>query len=163
MIKSRLHNISHSLHARLTLWVMLTVFVVFCIITVIITNVIREAFLNSSEENAKSRIEIANQRINSMLVGVEVAVENVIPKVMDNLDNPDEYYAIVHQILELNAPIIGSAVAFEPYYYPQKGEHFSPYAYRTVNGAIETKQLGSAEYEYHCMDWYQIPKRLKKN
>ena len=163
MIKSRLHNISHSLHARLTLWVMLTVFVVFCIITVIITNVIREAFLNSSEENAKSRIEIANQRINSMLVGVEVAVENVIPKVMDNLDNPDEYYAIVRQILELNAPIIGSAVAFEPYYFPQKGEHFSPYAYRTVNGAIETKQLGSAEYEYHCMDWYQIPKLLKKN
>jgi hypothetical protein len=82
---------------------------------------------------------------------------------MDNLDNPDEYYAIVRQILELNAPIIGSAVAFEPYYNPQKGEHFSPYAYRTVNGAIETKQLGSAEYEYHCMDWYQIPKLLKKN
>ena len=162
MINSKLHNISHSLHARLTLWVMLTVLVVFCIITVIITNVIREAFLSSSEENAKSRIEIANQRINSMLVGVEVAVENVIPKVMDNLDNPDEYYAIVQQILELNAPIIGSAIAFEPYYYPQKGEHFSPYAYRTVNATIETKQLGSSEYEYHGMDWYLIPKLLKK-
>ena len=160
---SRLHRISHSLHARLTLWVMLTVLVVFCIITVIITNVIREAFLSSSEENAKSRIEIANQRINSMLVGVEVAVENVIPKVMDNLDNPDEYYAIVKQILELNDPIIGSAIAFEPYYYAKKGEYFSPYAYRTVNGTIETKQLGSSEYEYHSMDWYQIPKLLKKN
>ena len=163
MIKSKLHNISHSLHTRLTIWVMLTVLVVFCIITVIITNVIREAFLSSSEENAKSRIEIANQRINSMLVGVEVAVENVIPKVMDNLDNPDEYYAIVQQILELNDPIIGSAIAFEPNYYPKKGVYFSPYAYRTVNGTIETKQLGSSEYEYHSMDWYQIPKLLKKN
>ena len=163
MIKSKLHNISHSLHTRLTIWVMLTVLVVFCIITVIITNVIREAFLSSSEENAKSRIEIANQRINSMLVGVEVAVENVIPKVMDNLDTPDEYYAIVQQILELNDPIIGSAIAFEPNYYPKKGVYFSPYAYRTVNGTIETKQLGSSEYEYHSMDWYQIPKLLKKN
>ena len=160
---SKLHHITHSLHAKLTLWVMLTVLVVFCIITAIITNVTREAFLSSSEENAKSRIEIANQRINSMLGGVEVAVENVIPEVIDNLNTPDEYYAVVRRILELNAPIIGSAIAFEPNYYPQKGEYFSPYAYRTVSGTIATKQLGSSEYEYHSMDWYQIPKLLKKN
>ena len=163
MIKSRLQNISHSLHARLTLWVMLTVLVVFTIITVLITNVIREAFLSSSEENAKSRIEIANQRINSMLVSVEVAVENAIPDVEVNLKNPDQLYRVVQAILELNPGVIGSAVAFEPYYYPQKGEHFSPYAYRTVNGTIETKQLGTSEYEYHFMDWYQIPKLLKKS
>ena len=163
MIKSRLQKISHSLHARLTLWVMLTVLIVFTIITIIITNVIREAFLSSSEENAKSRIEIANQHINSMLVGVEVAVENAIPDVEANLDNPDQMYAVVQTILDLNPGVIGSAVAFEPYYYPQKGEHFSPYAYRTVNGTIETKQLGTSEYEYHFMDWYQIPKLLKKS
>lgn len=163
MIKSKLQIISHSLHARLTLWVMLTVLVVFTIITIIITNVIREAFLSSSEENAKSRIEIANQRINSMLVGVEVAVENAIPDVEANLKNPDQMYEIVQTILDLNPGVIGSAVAFEPYYYPQKGEHFSPYAYRTVNGTIETKQLGTSEYEYHFMDWYQIPKLLKKS
>ena len=163
MIKSRLLNNSRSLHARLTLWVMLTVLVVFVVITVIITNVVREAFLNSSQENAKSRIEIANQHINSLLGGVEVAVENVVPEIMDNLDTPEHFYAIVQKILELNPSIIGSAIAFEPNYYPQKGEHFSPYAYRTVLGSIETKQLGTSEYEYHYMDWYQIPKLLKKN
>ena len=153
----------HSLHSRLTLWVMLTVLAVFVLITIIITNVIRKALLSSSEENAKSRIEIANQHINSILVGVEVAVDNVIPEVMEKLDTPDQFYPMVQKILELNPPIIGSAIAFEPNYFPQKGEHFSPYAYRTVNGTIETKQLGSSEYEYHYMDWYQIPKLLKKN
>ena len=163
MIISRLQNTLHSLHARLTLWVMLTVLVVFAIITVIITNVIRDAFLNSSEEYAKSRIEIANQQINSMLVSVEVAVENAIPEVEANLDAPDNYYAVVQSILELNPNISGAAVAFEPNYYPQRGVYFSPYAYRTVRGTIETKQLGSAEYEYHYMDWYQIPKLLQKS
>ena len=74
----------HSLHSRLTLWVMLTVLAVFVLITIIITNVIRKALLSSSEENAKSRIEIANQHINSILVGVEVAVDNVIPEIMEN-------------------------------------------------------------------------------
>ncbi len=163
MILSRLHKISHTLHARLTLWVMLTVVAVFTIVTLIITNVTRKAFLNSSEENAKSRIEIANQRINSVLVGVEGVIENVAPEVLDHLNEPDLFYDVVQQVLELNPSIIGSAIAFEPNYFPQKGEHFSPYAYRTVNGTIETKQLGTAEYEYHFMDWYQIPKLLKKN
>ena len=163
MIQTKKTKGFRSLHSRLTLWVMLTVLAVFVLITIIITNVIRKALLSSSEENAKSRIEIANQHINSILVGVEVAVNNVIPEVMENLENPDQYYAMVQKILELNHPIIGSAIAFEPNYFPQKGEHFSPYAYRTVNDSICTKQLGSSEYEYHYMDWYQIPKLLKKS
>ena len=167
MIQTKKAKGFRSLHSRLTLWVMLTVLAVFVLITIIITNVIRKALLSSSEENAKSRIEIANQHINSILVGVEVAVNNVIPEVMENLENPDQYYAMVQKILELNQPIIGSAIAFEPNYFPQKGEHFSPYAYRTVNDSICTKQLGSqlgsSEYEYHYMDWYQIPKLLKKS
>ena len=162
MNKSKSKNRSLSMHARLTLSVMLTVLAVFIIITVIITHVTRKAFLSSSEENAKSRIEIANQRINNVLVGVEVALDNMVPKVMDNLNNPDQYYATVRQILEQNPSIIGSAIAFEPNYYPQKGEQFSPYAFRTVNDSISTKQLGTAEYKYHFMDWYQIPKLLKK-
>ena len=163
MIISRLQKMSHSLHSRLTVWVMLTVVIVFTIVTLIITHVTRKAFLNSSEENAKSRIEIANQRINSVLVGVEVAVENVVPEVYDHIKEPDTFYDIVRQILELNPHIIGSAIAFEPNYYPQKGEHFSPYAYRTVDNTIKVKQLGTSEYEYHFMDWYQIPKLLKKS
>ena len=159
MIISRLHKISHSLHARLTLWVMLTVVAVFTIVTLVITNVTRKAFLNSSEENAKSRIEIANQRINSVLVGVEGAIENVAPEVLDHLDKPDLLYGVVRQVLERNPSIIGSAIAFEPNYFPQKGKLFSPYAYRTVNGTIATKQLGTSEYEYHSMDWYQVVSR----
>ena len=163
MIQTKKAKGFRSLHSRLTLWVMLTVLAVFVLITIIITNVIRKALLSSSEENAKSRIEIANQHINSILVGVEVAVNNVIPEIMEKLDKPDQFYETVRKILELNQPIIGSAIAFEPNYFPQKGEHFSPYAYRTVNDSICTKQLGSSEYEYHYMDWYQIPKLLKKS
>ena len=111
MIQTKKAKGFRSLHSRLTLWVMLTVLAVFVLITIIITNVIRKALLSSSEENAKSRIEIANQHINSILVGVEVAVNNVIPEVMENLENPDQYYAMVQKILELNQPIICSAIA----------------------------------------------------
>ena len=153
----------HTLYARLTFWVMLTVIVVFIIITLIVTYLSSTAVFAESTENAQSRMEIANQHINSVLGAVEVAVENTAPDVESTLSNPDGMYGIVLSLLESNPNIIGSTVAFEPYYYPSKGEQFSPYAYRDVNGEIRTKQLGTDDYKYHYMDWYRTPKYQKKN
>ena len=155
--------IFHSLYARLTIWVMLTVLAVFVIITLVVTLISSSAVLKGSTENAKSRMEIANQHINSVLGAVEVAVANTIPEVEHSLSDPDKIYDVVRRLLELNPHIIGSAVAFEPYYYPSKGEQFSPYAYRAIDDSVLTKQLGNNDYEYHKMDWYLIPKLQKKN
>ena len=154
---------SRSIYVRLTLWVMLTVLIIFGIITYIVSAVTRDAVVDGTLENTMSRMEISNQRINNVLTGVEVAVENTIPEVESSLETPDKMYDVVRRLLELNPSIVGSTVAFEPDYYPSKGMQFSPYAYKTINGTIETKQLGTAEYEYHYMDWYQIPKLLKRN
>ena len=142
---------------------MLTVIVVFIIITLIVTYLSSTAVLVGSTENAQSRMEIANQHINGVLMAVEVAVENTVPEVESTLSNPDGMYGIVRNLLELNPNIIGSTVAFEPYYYPSKGEQFSPYAYRDINGEIQTKQLGTDDYVYHDMDWYLTPKLQKKS
>ena len=158
-----LHPVFHSLYARLTLWVMLTVIIVFAILTLIITLLSSSAVLVGSTENAQSRMEIANKHINSVLVSVEVAVENTVPEVEHSLGNPEAMYDVVRRVLELNPTIIGSTVAFEPNYYPSKGVQFSPYAYRDIDSTVQTKQLGTKDYQYHYMDWYLIPKMLKKN
>ncbi len=153
----------HTLYARITLLIMLTVLVVFVIITYLVTYFGAKGVLLGSTENAKSRMEITNQRINTVMQAVEVAVYNTIPEVEMSLKNPDDMYRIVRRLLEINPYIVGSTVAFEPYYYQEKGEQYSPYAYRGIDGVIYTKQLGTADYEYHYMDWYLIPKLLKKN
>lgn len=142
---------------------MLTVVAVFFVITHIVAYLSSSAALAGSTENAQSRMEITNQHINSVLVAVEVAVANTIPEVELSLSHPDDMYRIVRRLLELNPNIVGSTVAFEPYYYASKGERFSPYAYRGIDSTILTKQLGTDDYEYHYMDWYLIPKLLKKN
>ena len=152
-----------TLYARITMWIMLTVLVVFVIITYLVTYFGAKGVLLGSTENAKSRMEITNQRINTVMHAVEVAVYNTIPEVELSLNKPDDMYRIVRRLLEINPYIVGSTVAFEPYYYKEKGEQFSPYAYRSVDNNIQTKQLGTSDYEYHYMDWYQIPKLLKKN
>lgn len=153
----------HTLYARITMLIMLTVLVVFVIITYLVTYFGAKGVLLGSTENAKSRMEITNQRINTVMQAVEVAVYNTIPEVEMSLKNPDDMYRIVRRLLEINPYIVGSTVAFEPYYYQEKGEQYSPYAYRGIGGVIYTKQLGTADYEYHYMDWYLIPKLLKKN
>ena len=142
---------------------MLTVMIVTVIIALIVSYISSSAVLMGTKENVQSRMEIANQHINSVLVGVEVAVANTIPEVENSLSNPDKMYGVVRRLLELNPNIIGSTVAFEPNYYPSKGKQFSPYAYRDIDSTVLTKQLGSNDYEYHYMDWYLIPKLLKRN
>lgn len=153
---------NHSLATRLTLWVILTILVIFIILSILVTIITRKAMINVSTQNALSRMETANEKINSTFICVETAVENVVPEVENSLKTPDRIYQVLTKMLELNPSIVGSAVAFEPYYYPSKGEQFSPYAYKTTDSTIHCKQLGTSEYEYHQMDWYKIPKLQNK-
>lgn len=155
--------ISHSLYLRLTFWVMLTVLIVFFIITYFVTATTKRAVKTGYTDNVKSRLEISNQRINNVLVSVEVAVDNTLPEIEAAIDRPEQLYYVVRRLLELNPIIVGSAVAFEPYYYPSKGKQFSPYAYKRADSTIVTKQLGTSEYDYHSMEWYRIPKQLNKD
>ena len=106
--------------------------------------------------------KINNERTDNVLSSVEVAITNTIPEIEENLGNPDKMYIITERILRQNPNIVGSAIAFEPYYFPEKGLYFSPYSYRKGSNIL-TKQLGTKDYEYHYMDWYQIPKLLAKS
>ena len=157
----RLLTPSRSFSAKITWRVILTVFVIFSIINYSIYRTTRNGILSEAIERYHGMAEATNEQVSSALGAVEVALTNNIPIVEENLDEPDNLYGVVKRILELNPNIIGSAVAFEPNYYPHKGIQFSPYAYRD-NGEIKFKQLGTDEYEYHYMDWYQIPKLLDR-
>jgi len=142
---------------------MLTVLIIFIIITLLVVSVAAWWTIHINTENVKNRLDSSNQYITSVLEKVEIIVDNMVPKVEESLQNPDDLYNIVWQTLERNPFVIGSAIAFEPNYFIEKGIQFSPYAYRGKDSNIYTKQLGTPEYEYHYMDWYQIPKLLKKN
>ena len=152
----------YSLATRLTRWIMFTVFLIMAIVTMMIYMLSLGAMMDQAEERSQGMMSNTNEHVNAVLNTVEVAVANTVPEIEERLDNPDELYSIVERILRLNPVIVGSAIAFEPNYYPEKGVFFSPYAYYQDSVTIATKQLGTADYEYHYMDWYQIPKLLGK-
>ena len=119
----------------------------------------RRYVMNESIERAQSALDNTILRINNVLQSVEVTVQTLSWLVIENLDNPEKLHSITEHIVENNDFISGSAIAFEPYYYEEFGAFFSPYSYKEGD-AIRSIQLGRKDYDYHYMDWYQIPKLL---
>lgn len=116
------------------------------------------------EASKHAHIELSNtiHQIDAVLHAVEIAVENTAWIVPHQLSSPEFMYDVTERLLQNNEFIYGCAVAFEPEYFSSKGHYFSPYSYRQDNGEIKSMQLGSDTYDYHYMDWYQIPKLLNK-
>lgn len=152
----------NSLATRLTRWIMLTVFLIMTVVTILIYTISMKAMMSQAQERSMGMMANTNGQTNGVLNTVEVVIANIVPEIEESLDTPDAFYSIVERILRLNPVIVGAAIAFEPNFYPDKGVFFSPYAYRQDSITIVSKQLGTDDYDYHCMDWYQIPKLLGK-
>ena len=108
------------------------------------------------EHRAESELKAKSLEIRNVMNVVEVAVENMAWAVEQRLSQPDSMVAVTQKLLAGNEYIVGSAIAFEPYYYQDKGRQFSPYTYKH-DGTTTSKQLGTDQYDYHSMEWYTVP------
>ena len=156
----KIFRIKNSFSARLSLWVTLAVAIVL-IITAIVTNIlVRDGILREEKLRASSTLDNVEQRIDGVLIAVETAVKNHVGEIGFFLHAPhEEMYRITRMLLETNPAIVGTAIAFEPNYFPEQGRWFAPYSWRD-GGTIRSKQLGTANYKYHEMEWYTMPKLL---
>ena len=153
--------IRRSLSARLSFWVVSCVVLLFVMALGILFHYSRTAVRDEAMEKATQMLEGTLLYVEGTLHDVEVAADNMKWLVEQHIDTPDSMYTFSRKILENNPNLYGCSIAFEPYYYEEKGKFFS--AYSNNNGdSIETEQEGSEEYEYYYMDWYLIAKLLNK-
>ncbi len=148
-----------SFSLRMSLYILVSASSIFLLAFWIYFRQARESVREEAVEHAQVRLDNTILEIDQVLNSVKTAIKNMSWLVDQNLDSPDYMYSLTHQMLDNNPYVVGSAIAFEPDYYPEKGLWFSPYSYRT-KGGVKSKQLGAADYDYHYMDWYQIPKLL---
>ena len=158
-MKRCIQIIRKSFSLRLSLYILFVTSTIFLLAFWIYFGQARRSVSEEAVERAQVKLENTILQIDKVLEAVEIAVKNMSWLVADKLDYPDYMYALTQQILRSNPYVVGSAIAFEPGYYPEKGVLFSPYSYRSEKG-IRSKQLGTEDYEYHFMDWYLIPKLL---
>ncbi|MEG2790422.1 MAG: SpoIIE family protein phosphatase [Odoribacter sp.] len=149
-----------SFSARLSLYITLITALIFIVTFVVFFAYSRSLVKQEALRNAESLVNSTNLHIDKVMQSVETAVDNLAWLVEENLCSPDSMYGITRRMLINNKIVVGSAIAFEPYFYKDKGLFFSPFSFRS-DGKVKTTQLGTEDYDYHYMEWYQIPRLLK--
>ena len=160
-MKFIVRRIKESFSFRLSLYISCVAAFVFILAFFFYFHSARTSVRAESVEHAQVSLDNTILQIDQVLNSVETALQNISWVVTDKLDQPDYMYALTQQVLHSNPHVVGSAIAFEPYYYPEQGVMFSPYSYRDGE-EIRSKQLGTKDYDYHYMDWYLIPELLEK-
>ena len=158
-MKHLLKIIKRSFSLRLSCYILLVTSTIFLLVFGIYFSLARRSVREEAVEQAQVKLENTILQIDKVLEAVEIAVKNMSWLIADKLENADYMYELTRQLIESNPYVVGSSIAFEPGYYPEKYVLYAPYSYRTKDGII-SKQLGTEDYEYHYMDWYLIPKLL---
>ena len=160
----KLNNIKpiRTISGRLMVRVLIVSAIIFTFTFAVFLRMAANKMREEATEHAHSELSNTIHQIDAVLHSVEIAVENTAWIVPHRLSSPDFMYDITERLLQNNDFVYGCAVAFEPDYFSSEGHYFSPYSYRDESGEIKSKQLGNDTYDYHYMDWYQIPKLLNK-
>jgi sigma-B regulation protein RsbU (phosphoserine phosphatase) len=161
MIKRLLQHFRKSLASRVGLWLVLFASLIFLAAFGFMFSQSRRAVRNEAISRAEQVLDNTVQRVNAILDRVEVATNNTDWLITRHLDAPDSMFVYSRRILMNNPELNGCSIAFEPYYFRDRGKYFSAYSYND-RGIIQTTQEGNPHYEYFTMDWYQLVKLLDR-
>jgi methyl-accepting chemotaxis protein/sigma-B regulation protein RsbU (phosphoserine phosphatase) len=115
--------------------------------------------------NAEQTLEVTVQNIDNILLSVEQSAGNVYWEMIAHLDKPDIMQTYSRRLVECNPYIVGCAIVFKPYYYPDR-ELFMAYIHRkghstTTNAASELVQQDTfTDRPYTEQVWYTEPMTL---
>lgn len=154
---SRIRSVRESLSGQLTMRVVLLAALMFFMSSSVFIRMFNRNIRKEAVKNVNYELTKTIDRVDLVLNSVEVALENTAWLVPYRKDLPDFMFGLTRKFVENNPFIYSCAIGFEPYYYEDKGEYFLPFSYREGDTIITT-QIGSKEYEYQYLDWYQIPK-----
>ena len=107
------------------------------------------------EKRAESELTLKAILIKGALNSAEDILENHVWDIQRSLHNPDSIYHAVRRLVEKNRYVCGGSMAFQPYYYQEKGELFEPYAHVVNEDSIVLSQIASPHHDYTKYDFYQ--------
>ena len=130
------------------------VVVLFAAIAVFVAKKTSAQMVEQARKTVENLVKATTGQIDRLMTGVETAVANQKWVISEHLDDPDYMYRITQELVENNAYIVGSTIAFVPNYYPSKGFYWAPYTCDDGSGKLKSFQLGNDENRYHEQGWY---------
>ena len=158
-MNSILAYIRRKLSVRVSLWVVMFAAIIFIAALGFLFYQSREAVRQEAISHATQILDKTSLRVEGILNRVEVAAGMTEWLVQRHPDKADSMFVYSRGMLLNNPDFYNCSIAFEPYYFKDKGLYFS--AYSKHNGdSIRTIQGGSDNYQYFFADWYLMPTLL---
>ena len=133
----------------------------FVVIAVFVSLSTAKMMADEAQTTVQNVVKATVGRIDRLMATVEIAVTNSVWIVEEHLDDPDYMFKITGELVQNNALVVGSTIAFEPNFFPSKGVYFSAFSCNDGQGGVKRIQQGGEDFKYHGMDWYRIPKEAK--
>lgn len=147
-------KIRHSLSLQISLWVLLFAVLIFVVSLGFLYIQTRGYIRQDAMHRAEKELNNTILEVTEMANDVEIATNNTLWQVRTH-PQPDSIVVYSRSIVEHNPNFYGCSIAFEPNYFPDKGEYYSIYSYRQ-NDTIAVEQEGSDLYRYFEKDWYKL-------
>ncbi len=154
-------KLSQSFSARLSVTILLITSLLFIVSMLVVSTFAHKILAEEAEKNALDMLSSTTTNIVNTLNEAESTVKNMAWLVEDRLEDTTYMYSITSAVVAINEEIVGSCIAFRPYYYANK-LYFAPYAYDSESDTTRTKQLGTDLYNYFEMEWFTEPFQTKQ-
>ena len=132
--------------------ILASVIALFVVLAVLVANRTSEMMTEAAERTVKSVVNETAVRVDRQIQAVEAVTRNFAWVVGEHVGEPDYMYRITRELVENNDFIIGSAVAFEPNFYREKGRIFAPYSCVSTNGQTVSFSLSN---DFYAQEWYR--------
>ena len=153
--------IRRKLSVRVSLWVVFFAAIIFVVALGFLFYQAREAVRQEAVSRATQILDKTSLRVEGILNRVEVASNMTKWLVLRHPDKADSMFVYSRGVLLNNPDFYNCSIAFEPYYFKDKGRYFSAYT-KHIGDSIRTIQGGSDNYQYFFVDWYLMPQLLEK-
>ena len=160
-MKEILQYIRRKLSVRVSLWVVLFAAIIFIVALGFLFYQSRETVRQEAISRATQILDKTSLNVESILNRVEVASNMTAWLVQRHPDQADSMFVYSRGMLQNNPDFYNCSIAFEPYFFKDKGRYFSAYT-KHVGDSLRTIQGGSDNYQYFFMDWYLLPSLLDK-
>ena len=153
--------VRRKLSIKVSLWVVFFAAIIFNVALGFLFYQAREAVREEAISKATQILKNTSIRVESILNRVEVASNMTMWLVQRHPDKADSMFVYSRGMLLNNPDFYNCSIAFEPYYFTDKGRYFSAYT-KYIGDSIRTIQGGNDNYQYFYMDWYLMAKLLDK-
>ncbi len=137
---------------KLLIWV---VIVILGLSYIILTSE-KQATTQFYSEIFYNKMLITNEYVRRVISDVYVAVSNNVYYIEHTINNPDCHKETMERIVKSGTRVRSCGISFIEDYYPQKGHHFCPFAWRNAANPdiVYTQDMGDADLDYLTADWF---------